>query len=145
MNLLILIYLLFTVGALAVWLPRALASSYRPMPANWHAPRPWLYEAWCLHDGIKRDARGRELYRVTLHGRPMMGEGAWNAATGNGYEGGLQFLLSTWLRAGGVTVGGHWASIVSPREQLYRTRIIWNANGGSFAEWGDMRVACGLR
>lgn len=118
-----------------------------PMPKDWHAPRPWLYQAWCLHDGMKRDDLGTVLYRVrTPGGRLLSGEGAWNAATGNGYEGGLQFLRSTWVRAGGaVDKYGHWASVVSPREQLYRAWIIWRSHHGSWSEWGEMRPACGLR
>lgn len=138
---LILIYLAAAVWALVVaFAPAAAhAGGYRPVPPAWRAPRPWLYEAWCLHDGVRRDAHGRELYSVGP------GEGAWNAATGNGYEGGLQFLLSTWLRAGGSSSSGHWASIASPREQLYRAFVIWRSHGGSWSEWGAMRVACGLR
>jgi hypothetical protein len=115
-------------------------AGYRPVPAGWHAPRPWLYQAWCLHDGMLRTSSGRILYRVGS------GEGAWNAATGNGYEGGLQFLRSTWERAGGRTSSsGHWASVATPREQLYRAYVIWLSHGGSWSEWGSMRVACGLR
>lgn len=110
------------------------------VPASWRAPRPWLYQAWCLHDGLLRDIRGRVLYRVGP------GEGAWDAATGNGYEGGLQFLRSTWERAGGsADAHGHWASVATPREQLYRAWIIWRSHGGSWSEWGDMRPACRLR
>jgi hypothetical protein len=131
-----LILIVLSLAALAA--SDALAG-YRPVPAGWHAPRPWLYDAWCLHDGMKRDAHGRVLYRVGS------GEGAWNAATGNGYEGGLQFLRSTWERVGGRTVGEHWASIVPAREQLYRAYLIWKSHHGSWSEWGDMRVACGLR
>lgn len=125
---------LFTLLACA---PAALGA---PVPKHWHAPRPWLYQAWCLHDGLLRTSTGRILYRVGS------GEGSWTAATGNGYEGGLQFLLSTWKRAGGsVDRFGHWASVATPREQLYRAWIIWKSHGGSWSEWGVMRPACGLR
>lgn len=107
-------------------------ASYWPMPKGWHAPKAWLGHpstrtqratgAWCIHEH----------------------EGAWNAATGNGYEGGMQFLESTWHRAGGRSYGSHWASVVSPREQLYRAWVIWRSHGGSWSEWGTAR-ACGLR
>lgn len=71
-------------------------------------------------------------------------EGAFNAATGNGYEGGFQFLRSTWLSVGGPTFGWHWASMASPKEQLYRAWLVWRRDGGSWSEWGTAR-ACGLR
>ena len=67
-------------------------------------------------------------------------EGAWNANTGNGYEGGFQFLPSTWRSVGGV---GHAYDAV-PREQLYRAFMVYRHNGGSWREWGTAR-ACGLR
>lgn len=93
------------------------------MPRHWHAPSWWLREAVCIH--------GRE--------------GAWNDATGNGYEGGMQFLRLTWERVGGLSDRhGHWASVASPREQLYRAWLIYRQDGGSWREWGTAS-ACGLR
>lgn len=98
------------------------------MPRHWHAPAWWLGHpstaasratgAWCIHEH----------------------EGAWNANTGNGYFGGMQFLLSTWRRAG----GSGYPHLSSPREQLYRAWVIWRWDGGSWREWGT-RGACGLR
>jgi hypothetical protein len=80
------------------------------MPRHWHA-HPWfLRAATCLHDH----------------------EGAWNANTGNGYYGGLQFMLSTWQRAG----GSGYPHLASPREQIFRCWRIWLQDGGSFREWG---------
>lgn len=90
----------------------------QPMPRHWHAPRAFLRAALCLHHY----------------------EGAWNANTGNGYYGGLQFMLSTWRRAGGVGYPHEW----SPREQLYRCWVIWRQDGRSFREWGTA-ARCGLR
>lgn len=115
------------------------------MPKRWHAPRPWLYQAWCLHDGVLRDTRGHHLYRVGF------GEGAWPANTGNTYFGGLQFKQSTWERAGGA----HYAAFdhpgdrrypftASPREQIYRMWVIVRQDHGSFREWGTAG-RCGLR
>ena len=91
------------------------------MPHGWHAPRAWLKDALCVH----------------AH------EGAWNDP-GPPYEGGLQFLLSTWLSVGGVVHGAHWASVASPREQLYRAWLVWLRDGRSWHEWGTAGV-CGLR
>lgn len=98
------------------------------MPKRWHAPKAWLADATCVH--------GKE--------------GAWNAATGNGYEGGGQFLLSTWQSVDGPVVRDHkgsivhWASAFPPREQLYRMWLVWKRDGGSWREWGTAG-ACGLR
>lgn len=101
------------------------------MPTRWSArlstPPGWYQQALCVHSR----------------------EGAWNAATGNGYEGGMQFLLSTWLSVGGSVTYlhgrvAHWASAFSPREQLYRSFLVWRRDGGSWREWGTAR-ACGLR
>lgn len=99
------------------------------MPPNWHAPRAWLAQAVCIHEH----------------------EGAWNDPW-SPYEGGLQFLLSTWTRPGvdGPVVRDskgrvvHWASAFSPREQLYRAWLVWKQDGGSWREWGTAG-ACGLR
>lgn len=94
-------------------------TSYTRVPTHWSArhstPAGWYDAALCIHSR----------------------EGAWNAATGNGYEGGMQFLASTWLSAGGRLDGhGHWASVAAPREQLYRAFVVWRRDGGSWREWG---------
>jgi hypothetical protein len=44
-------------------------------------------------------------------------------------------------QGGGIS---HWASVFSPREQLYRSYLVWRRDGGSWREWGTAR-ACGLR
>lgn len=108
---------------------RTLTDSYAAsVPKAWHATEPFYGQAMCIHRY----------------------EGAMNAATGNGYEGGFQFLLSTWQSVGGpvrkdakgrVTA---WASVASPREQLYRTWLLWKRDGYSFREWGTAG-RCGLR
>ena len=117
--------------------PPAVAS---PMPRHWHAPPWWLHQAVCIHQR----------------------EGAWNDATGNGYEGGMQFLPSTYASVGGRVIdashrtlrylgGGrfdgtpwHWASLDSPREQLYRAWLVYRRDGNSWREWGTA-PACGVR
>ncbi len=102
-----------------------ITASAAACPKRWHAtnhPR-WFREAICIHHY----------------------EGAWNDATGNGYEGGMQFLLSTWTSVGGrVSRSGHWASVASPREQLYRAWLVWLRDGRTWREWGSASV-CGLR
>ena len=95
-----------------------LAGSAGAVPRRWRAPAWWLQAALCIH----------------AH------EGAWNANTGNGYYGGMQFLLSTWRSVGGPS----YPHLVSPREQLYRAWLVWRRDGGSFREWGTAGM-CGLR
>lgn len=91
-------------------------------PADWQPPASWLQQAECVHEH----------------------EGSWHAATGNGFEGGLQFLRSTWVSVrGSVESSGHWASVVSVREQLYRAWLVWKRDGSSWREWGTAG-ACGL-
>jgi hypothetical protein len=100
------------------------------MPRHWHAAPWFLRAATCVHQH----------------------EGAWNDNTGNTYFGGLQFLESTWKRAGGAhhMAFDHpgdqrrYPFTVSPREQIYRMWIIVRQDGGSFREWGTAG-ACGLR
>ena len=69
-------------------------------------------------------------------------EGWWTAATGNGYYGAYQFLLSTWASVGGKG----YPSAAAPAEQTYRAYLVWQRDGGSWREWGaGTRQACGLR
>ena len=91
-----------------------------------------------------RFSPGRPRLGPALLPRIVHGAGAWHAATGNGYEGGLQFLRSTWESVGGaVDKNGRWASVVPAREQLYRAWLVWKRDGRSWREWGTAR-ACGL-
>lgn len=111
------------ITALPAW-----ATQYpRRVPDRWHAPAWWLQEAMCIHSH----------------------EGAWPDATDNGYEGGLQFLASTYASVGGRVIyhgqaPWHWASLDPPREQLYRAWLVWSRDHGSWREWGTAG-ACGLR
>lgn len=66
-------------------------------------------------------------------------EGAWTSATGNGYYGAYQFLLSTWQSVGGRGL----PSSASPGEQTYRAFLVWRRDGGSWREWGTAGM-CGL-
>jgi len=99
------------------------------MPRYWHASRWFLRDALCLHHY----------------------EGAWHNNTGNGYFGGLQWLPSTWLRAGGrydVSFNHpgdrRYAFTASPREEIYRMWLTYLKDGRSFHEWGTA-ARCGLR
>lgn len=99
------------------------------MPRAWHAPRWWLPQALCIHEH----------------------EGAWNANTGNGYYGGMQFVPATWLSVGGGIRAsfGHpgysrYPFDASPREQLFRAWLVYRRDGNSWREWGTARL-CGLR
>ena len=87
----------------------------RARPAQWHPNAVWLKQALCVH----------------RH------EAAWNDPDPP-YYGGMQFLLSTWHRA-----GGHgYPNLASPREQLYRAWRIWRMNGGAWNEWPTYRTYC---
>lgn len=91
-----------------------------PMPKNWRA---WHYPVW------QRQA-------ICIHRHEAI---RWDTNTGNGYYGGMQFLLSTWQRAGGTGYPHQWPA----REQLYRAWVIVQSHGGSWVEWGT-RGMCGL-
>ena len=78
----------------------------------------WLAQATCIHEH----------------------EGAWDANTGNGYFGGMQFLPSTYRSVGGRADGR--ADLDSPQEQLRRAHIVWARDGG-WGEWGTAG-ACGV-
>lgn len=95
--------------ALALYLPA--------VPAWWKAPADWYRGAMCIH----------------AH------EAAWNANTGNGFYGGLQFMPATWASVRGPKRPDQ----VSPREQLYRAWLVWLRDGRSWKEW-PTRAYCGL-
>lgn len=92
------------------------------MPRRWRAPRWWLAQALCIHHY----------------------EGAWNAATGNGYAGGMQFTLYTWRSVGGRARSLVTIARASPREQLYRAYLVYRRDGNSWREWGTAG-RCGLK
>ena len=67
-------------------------------------------------------------------------EGAWNANTGNGYYGGLQFGWSEWQ-----TYGGRYASradLASPGQQIAAAISYYHDAG--FAPWPNTARMCGL-
>jgi hypothetical protein len=88
----------------------AAARSWQPAP--W-----WMRQALCIH---RHESVDWHRAYTDWRGRPSP------------YSGGMQFLASTWRRAGGSGHAYQWA----PREQLYRAHVIWRRNGGSWREWG---------
>lgn len=68
-------------------------------------------------------------------------EGAWNANTGNGYSGGMQFADSTWLSSGGGKYAAH-AYLATPSEQLSVAYRLWRAAGWN--PWPNTARSCGL-
>lgn len=67
----------------------------------------------------------------------------WHANTGNGYQTGLQFAPSTWIRAGGqIDANGNYY-YASQAETIYRAWVICRSHGGSWTEWST-RGYCGL-
>lgn len=90
------------------------------MPRHWHAPAGWLSGALCVHSHESGDWH--------IHNEP--------------YANGFQFMLGTWIRAGGSA--STWVT-ASPAEQLYRAYVIWRQDGGSWREWPNTSRACGLR
>jgi hypothetical protein len=99
------------------WTRRELAETRAALRPRYRVPGWFVGAATCLHSH----------------------EGAWDSNTGNGYFGGLQFLLSTWASVGGVTR----PDVASPAEQIYRAFLVWQRDGGSFREWGTAS-RCGL-
>ena len=102
----------------AILVTLILCTAASAFPRRWKAAAWWLPQAVCIHQH----------------------EGAWNANTGNGYYGGMQFLLSTWR-----SVGGQGRPDLAPiKEQLYRAWLVYRRDGSSWREWGTARI-CGLR
>jgi hypothetical protein len=67
-------------------------------------------------------------------------EGAWNANTGNGYYGGLQFGWSEWRRYGGRYAPR--ADLAAPWQQIAAAVAYWRVAG--FAPWPNTAHICGL-
>jgi hypothetical protein len=72
------------------------------------------------------------------------GEGAWNANTGNGYYGGLQFDREFMASYGGALLrakgtADHW----TPSEQIHVAYLAYRSGRGFFP-WPNTARACGL-
>lgn len=68
-------------------------------------------------------------------------EGAWNANTGNGYTGGMQFDTGTWLGNGGGVYAPE-AYLATPHDQLVVAYHTWQARG--WQPWPTTARMCGL-
>jgi hypothetical protein len=106
-------------AALAFVAPRS-AQSGGPSAA-------WLAQAQCIH----------------------FQEGPWNANTGNGYFGGMQFSPQTWRRVDGRAEPAFdhpgdpaFPFSVSPREQLHRAWLLWLHDGHTWRSWGAVGASC---
>ena len=93
----------------------------------WQPSASWLAQAQCVH----------------VH------EGPWNANTGNGYFGGMQFAAQTWTRVHGSAQAAFlhpgdpaFPFTASPREQLHRAWIVWLQDGRSWRSWGAAGAVC---
>lgn len=92
--------------------------------AAWKPSAWWLRQALCIH---RHESVDWHRAGVDWRGRPSP------------YYGGMQFLVSTWSKAGGRGL----PSSATPREQLHRAWVVWKRDGGSWHEWGTAGV-CGL-
>ena len=112
--------LLAATAALVLAWPAAAHTTAKPSAT-------WLAQARCVH----------------LH------EGPWNANTGNGYFGGMQFAPQTWLRVDGKPLPAFthpgdraFPFAASPQEQLHRAWLLWLKDGRSWRSWGAVGAAC---
>lgn len=140
-----------------------LAAAALAIPATAHGkhhgrfwtPGVGIKAALCVHDGWhyrrawtiadKRHAQyafGNRRY-IRTDKTWSNGEGAWNVVD-EPYGGGMQFMLSTWHRAGGSGYSVSAIAAASPREQIYRAWRIVRGDGGSWREWPNTGRACGL-
>jgi hypothetical protein len=112
---------------------RALARRFHRRPDYWSG-RTAFYRTYDVSDGISGGS----------------GEGSWT--TVNGYGGGLQFLLSTWISAARLSRGAvpYLSSATEiarepPAMQILAAYFIVRNDGGSWREWPWTSRACGLR
>lgn len=118
-------------------------------------PASFYPKALCVHDGwhYRRVWKPWQIrhatYRFGAYGFVRTwktwsnGEAAWDEHSSS-YGGGLQFMLSTWHRAGGAAYTTWQIASASPREQIYRMYRIVRQDNGSFGEWPNTSRACGL-
>jgi hypothetical protein len=108
---------------------RAQAQARLKPPNPWRVPGWFLGQAMCVHGG----------------------EGAWTSDTGNTYGGGLQFLVSTWNHAAGMSHGrlpyvsstGQIARL-PPLAQIYGAYLIVVVEHAGWGQWPNTARACGL-
>jgi hypothetical protein len=68
-------------------------------------------------------------------------EGSWTSDTGNGYYGGYQYDLGTWIAAGGTRYAAR-ADEATPLEQIMITRAKVQREG--WGAWPNTARMCGL-
>jgi hypothetical protein len=68
-------------------------------------------------------------------------EGNWTSNTGNGYYGGFQYDIGTWIAAGGTTYA-YRADLASPTEQVIVTKRKVTRYG--WGAWPNTARECGL-
>lgn len=119
-------------------------------PYRWYAERASSspdFRRWIRHEWRQRAGRwtrrlhpySAEWFQAALcvHSH----EGAWTSNTGNGYYGGLQYDVGTWLSNG----GGRFASTAdqaTPAQQLLVAYWTWQARG--WTPWPNTAAMCGL-
>jgi hypothetical protein len=69
--------------------------------------------------------------------------GNWAINTGNGYYGGLQFLLSTWQIHGGAAFAPYPHQATREQQIAIGERVV-AAAGGSYGAWGGCAASLGL-
>lgn len=111
---------MFAVSGIAESAKSAVRGSW-PVPKAWRAKKltSWYPGALCIHQHESSDWH--------IHNEP--------------YAGGFQFMLGTWMRAGGSP--STWFT-ATPREQFYRAYMIWKQDGGSWREWPNTSRMCGV-
>lgn len=75
---------------------------------HWRFPHWWWAEAWCIH---RHESIDWHIYNFP-------------------YTGGMQMLDQTFQSVGGRGHAADW----SPREQLYRSYLVWHRDHG-WSEW----------
>lgn len=101
----------------------------------WTVPRYFVRQALCVHRGPDGHS----------------GEGAWNANTGNGFGGGLQFMVGTWNHAASRSRGklphvsstGQIAAL-PPAAQIYAAYVIVVLERSGWGQWPNTARRCGL-
>lgn len=120
---------------------RAPSGRYQGKPAAW-----WAHRAVANRKALNRTRRIASASNVDAAALTLdfecihRYEGAWDANTGNGYEGGLQFGHQEWRTYGGQFAAHAYEA--SPAEQIAAAISYYAVSG--FSPWPQTRKACGL-
>ena len=63
----------------------------------------------------------------------------WHINTGNGYYGGLQFNIGTWLSYGGGSFASR-ADLASREQQITVANRVYDTQGGASSDWSCARI-----